>query len=430
MSMLRISGERTPRSAPRARRMAVARSITAATSVAACGMLGVMILTPKGIASTSVSPSLAAERALRIRDVPASSADYQAVQAIVGRGILSPYSAGAFGGHHAVTRYEFAAALYRTLKPLIDAMPDAPACGEPFADVPQSNPAAAAVEILHEKGIAPGYPNRRFKGRRAVSRYEMAAALYAALKPVLSEIPVSRPGVRLVDVPPGEPAAPAVAALAARDILADRDGAFDGNRAATRYELAHALYAVLQKLPAPVGIGAATLEAPAPPATPPANTPVAQASPPVNQHTAVAQSSQSVNPHTPLAQSSQSVTAKDTVAQASPAETPEIKLNREIHPHEIEIKGAVTAVYTGERKLVVSVTSIKMPDGVITRLAPPREKTVLIDDQTVFDPSVSAAKPVSFVTMLRGARVLAIGPDRGVGKPLPARIIVLDKKTR
>lgn len=53
----------------------------------------------------------------------------------------------------------------------------APACAQtagPFADVPRDHWAYEAVESLRQQGILVGYADGRLRGKRAITRYEMA----------------------------------------------------------------------------------------------------------------------------------------------------------------------------------------------------------------------------------------------------------------
>lgn len=56
----------------------------------------------------------------------------------------------------------------------------------PFKDVPMTHWAYQAVENLRLKGILRGYPDANYRGKRTITRYEMAAAL--------NRIPLDRGG--------------------------------------------------------------------------------------------------------------------------------------------------------------------------------------------------------------------------------------------
>lgn len=71
----------------------------------------------------------------------------------------------------------------------------------PFKDVPMTHWAYQAVENLRLKGILRGYPDANFRGKRTITRYEMAEAL--------NRIPLDRLGPFVVGTPdrsgpPGE----------------------------------------------------------------------------------------------------------------------------------------------------------------------------------------------------------------------------------
>ncbi len=53
---------------------------------------------------------------------------------------------------------------------------------EPFKDVPRDHWAFEAVESLRQKGIVNGYPDGAYRGKRSISRYEMAAGLDRAFR--------------------------------------------------------------------------------------------------------------------------------------------------------------------------------------------------------------------------------------------------------
>ena len=53
-----------------------------------------------------------------------------------------------------------------------------------FADVPKDHWAYGAVESLRQKGILLGYPDGQYRGKRTLTRYELAAGLDRALQTV------------------------------------------------------------------------------------------------------------------------------------------------------------------------------------------------------------------------------------------------------
>jgi len=70
---------------------------------------------------------------------------------------------------------------------------------EPFADVPPDHWAYNAVEQLRQAGLTEGYPDRTFKGKRPMTRYEFARFVQLLLQGLL-------PKIAPRDVPPPPPA--------------------------------------------------------------------------------------------------------------------------------------------------------------------------------------------------------------------------------
>jgi hypothetical protein len=85
----------------------------------------------------------------------------------------------------------------------------APAPG--FKDVPMTHWAYQAVENLRLKGILRGYPDADYRGKRTITRYEMAAALERIMAQASANAPVGTPdrsgppGKRGPQGPRGEP---------------------------------------------------------------------------------------------------------------------------------------------------------------------------------------------------------------------------------
>lgn len=84
---------------------------------------------------------------------------------------------------------------------------------KPFPDVPKDHWAYEAVETLRQKRILLGYPDGAFRGKRTMTRFELASALDNALKGEFGLVPdrsgkqgpPGKPGER---GPKGEPGAP------------------------------------------------------------------------------------------------------------------------------------------------------------------------------------------------------------------------------
>lgn len=75
---------------------------------------------------------------------------------------------------------------------------------KPFPDVPQDHWAFQAVESLRQKGILRGYPDGGFRGKRTVTRYELATALSSFLQNA-SQRPAGAPGDPGPQGPQGKP---------------------------------------------------------------------------------------------------------------------------------------------------------------------------------------------------------------------------------
>ena len=83
---------------------------------------------------------------------------------------------------------------------------------KPFQDVPTTHWAYEAVTDLQSKGIIIGYPSGFFIGKRALTRYEFAIALYRALKslPATSTGPAGKDGANGADGAPGAAGSPGI----------------------------------------------------------------------------------------------------------------------------------------------------------------------------------------------------------------------------
>jgi hypothetical protein len=77
----------------------------------------------------------------------------------------------------------------------------------PFRDVPQDHWAYQAVENLRQKGILRGYPDTNYRGKRTITRYELAAALQRVLAATQAgpiETPLGAEGPKGKQGPKGE----------------------------------------------------------------------------------------------------------------------------------------------------------------------------------------------------------------------------------
>jgi hypothetical protein len=92
----------------------------------------------------------------------------------------------------------------------------APAGAQPdprsFGDVPPNHWASDGVQRLVREGIVRGYPDGTFGGRRALTRYELAAALQRFDRHVARRLEALAPiGVQGPPGPPGAPGPPGTA---------------------------------------------------------------------------------------------------------------------------------------------------------------------------------------------------------------------------
>lgn len=65
----------------------------------------------------------------------------------------------------------------------------------PFADVPSKHWANGAVSVLASWGIVTGYPDGTFGGKRALNRYELAAAFQRVLQDQGHRLPAAQSAV-------------------------------------------------------------------------------------------------------------------------------------------------------------------------------------------------------------------------------------------
>lgn len=119
------------------------------------------------------------------RDVPAKHWARGAVEAMRASGLTKGYTGGAFRGEEAMTRFELAMLLWRTLHGLSrgHALPRDRSLTEAFADIPPDihSPWGTVVYRLLWAGTIEGYPDREFHGRRAVTRRELETCLRRAV---------------------------------------------------------------------------------------------------------------------------------------------------------------------------------------------------------------------------------------------------------
>lgn len=175
-------------------------------------------------------------------------------------GILQAYPDRTFQGTRPFTRYELAEALERSINYLsrqhqVSAQPDLQAISmfqlylKPSGDIPRRHWAAPAVQQSMAFGLLGGGSDLRFHGGLKVSRYQLARSAFQLLnwlqiRPVQIN-PRARPG----DLPAGHWASEAVQELVKAGILElDARNHFDGERPATRYELAETLVKTMEQI--------------------------------------------------------------------------------------------------------------------------------------------------------------------------------------
>lgn len=132
---------------------------------------------------------------------------------------------GIFEPESPLTRGQLAAVLKRFLG-LSDAL------GKAFSDVPETHWAHSYVASVEAAGVMVGTGADTFEPDRAVTRGELAQALYRVLKPSASQDNV------FTDVPAGHPYGQAIAALYEMGVLSGVGGGrFEPDRAVTRAEV-------------------------------------------------------------------------------------------------------------------------------------------------------------------------------------------------
>lgn len=132
---------------------------------------------------------------------------------------------GIFEPESSLTRAQLAAVLKRFLS-----LPDA--VGKPFSDVPETHWAYSYVASVQAAGVMLGTTDTTFAPDRAVTRGELAQALYRVLKPTGGNT------ASFSDVPATHPYQTAINALAGMGVLSGvGDGRFEPDRAVTRAEV-------------------------------------------------------------------------------------------------------------------------------------------------------------------------------------------------
>jgi hypothetical protein len=137
-------------------------------------------------------------------DVPVGHPAKAAVSQLAKQGLVSGYPDGAFGGRRAMTRWEFALALWRVvMKVEQDLAKIRPANAHPpssvalplaglFADVPTDSSQGDVLRALASRGIIQGYPDQTFAGGRPMTQGESEAALLRTVQWVERELAAFR----------------------------------------------------------------------------------------------------------------------------------------------------------------------------------------------------------------------------------------------
>jgi hypothetical protein len=175
-------------------------------------------------------------------------------------GILQAYPDRTFQGARPFTRYELAEALQRSISYLsrqhqMSAQVDLQTASmfqvylKPSGDIPRRHWAAPAVQQSMAFGLLGGGTDLRFHGGLKVSRYQLARSAFQLLNWLQIRPVQLNASARPADLPAGHWASEAVQELVKAGILElDARNRFDGERPATRYELAETLVKTLEQI--------------------------------------------------------------------------------------------------------------------------------------------------------------------------------------
>jgi len=97
----------------------------------------------------------------------------------------------------------------------------------------------------------------------------------------------------------------------------------------------------------------------------------------------------------------------------------------DIKAGEIQFAGQVTAI-DGTGGFTLNVRAFTLPSGKNSRLAAVKPKAVAVEAATVFQ-SVDGKRKLAITDLKVGTEVLVTGKDLGTGKPLPARLVVIEQ---
>ena len=110
------------------------------------------------------------------KDVVAGDADAEAIQFVIGKGLLNVGSGNAFGPDSTVTRAEFATALAKA-RGIQTVKPSTPT----FSDLKASDSSYPYVEALVKAGVIPVASNKKFEPGVPVKRADMAVWIINAM---------------------------------------------------------------------------------------------------------------------------------------------------------------------------------------------------------------------------------------------------------
>lgn len=174
--------------------------------------------------------------------------------------ILQAYPDRTFQGTRPFTRYELAEALQRSISYLsrahqVSAQVDVQTAAmfqaylKPSGDIPRRHWAAPAVQQSMAFGLLSGGMDLRFHGGIKVSRYQLAQSAFQLLNWLQIQPVQLHAAASPRDLPAQHWAREAVEELVKAGILElDARGRFDGERPATRYELAETLVKTLEQI--------------------------------------------------------------------------------------------------------------------------------------------------------------------------------------
>jgi len=98
--------------------------------------------------------------------------------------------------------------------------------------------------------------------------------------------------------------------------------------------------------------------------------------------------------------------------------------------NEIQLLGEVSVVDVVHDQFTMRAERFVVPTGGQGAIDPPKSKLVRVDKRTVIASSVEPDERVALKDLQPGTRVAVTGRDLGTGKPLPARLVVVESLVR